>query len=116
PVHLSQECIISDLVLNRQPLILVPIRFEKIDERNSLAISTAVNQGFVGGNCRTSQRAGRANRHTQIIAAKIFANSFEGEEKECTILTDRSSYGPAKLFPMKIVKRLTIRGICGQCL
>ena len=57
----GEKCLVIDLVCDRQPFFLVESRSEEADQREALAIVTAVDQCFVGENRRRRDRARRAD-------------------------------------------------------
>src|SRR6266851_5770948 len=101
-------------MLDGQALIRISGRLDEIDERDSLTISAAVNQSLVRDYGRRGDRTWRADRFTKIGATQFFANAFEGKEKERSILTDGAADGAAKLLPIEIFERLSVRGVRAQ--
>ena len=48
PINLREECIVKNLMLDREPFFLASRRPDEVDQRETLAIRTAGDQRFVG--------------------------------------------------------------------
>src|SRR5689334_11518435 len=87
---------------------------EEIKQRESLAIGARVDSSLVGLNGGRLDRAGRADRLTQIRPVEVFANTFERQKVRRFVFLEWTTNRRAVLFAVKIVEWFAVGRVRGQ--
>src|SRR5207247_2855433 len=105
---------VIDGVYDGLHFVVAQTGLEEVGQRAPLAVRTACDRRVVDTHDRSRNRTGSTDSGTEIVAAEIFEDLLERQEKECLVPDNRSADASAGLFAAEILKRFAVGGIGGQ--
>src|SRR5215216_6954159 len=101
-VYSREECLVIDLVLDRQTFFLIAACPEETDQGQSLAIFISVDCSFIRENRRCRNRTRRsADWLTQICALQLFPNALKSQEVKRFVFLEWTTNRCAVLLTIK---------------